>query len=282
MLTIAQITDLHIAVGGRETAHPGNAKRLRAVLAAIAALRPRPAAIFASGDLTETGTPEEYAALAEILRGASSQFDLGPLYVGMGNHDRRAALLDTFPAPCAAVDDHGFVQYAVEVGGLRLVMCDTVEEGRAEGAFCEERASWLARTLDAAPSRPTVVILHHPPIPCGIQWMDPTFDPAGRDRLGEALRGRSQVLGILSGHVHRSYHGAFAGHTITVSAASTLQLTPDLSPIDRRVADGREILRGEPPGFTLLAWDGERLATHNCIAGPFPDPVSYTTPFEQG
>ncbi|MDB5479493.1 MAG: metallophosphoesterase [Caulobacteraceae bacterium] len=272
MLTIAQITDLHIA-----TAAPrlGNAERLRTVLAAIAALRPRPAAIFASGDLTETGTPEEYAALRDILKGAPS-----PVYVGMGNHDLRAPLLAAFPAPLTGVDDHGFVQYAVDVGDLRVVMCDTVEEGRAEGAFCEARAEWLARTLDAAPRRPTVVIVHHPPIPCGIQWMDPTFEAAGAGRLAVALRGRTHVVGVLSGHVHRAFHGPFAGHTVTVSAASALQLTLDLTPIDRRVPDGREILRGEPPGFALLAWDGGRLTTHHCVAGTFPNPVTYDTPFE--
>src|ERR1700722_7242466 len=100
MLTIAQITDLHIATAAP---HLGNAERLRAVLAAIARLRPRPAAIFASGDLAETGAPEEYAALAGILKGAPS-----PVYVGMGNHDLRAPLLAAFPAPFSCVDRHGF------------------------------------------------------------------------------------------------------------------------------------------------------------------------------
>ena len=156
MLTIAQITDLHIAT---VAPHLGNADRLRAVLTAIAALRPRPAAIFASGDLTEDGEAVEYAALRDILQ--ASAF---PFYLGMGNHDRRAQLLDAFSAPLTAVDDDGFVQYAVDVGDLRVVMVDSVEEGRSEGYFCKARAAWLARTLDAAPSRPTVVMLHHPPI----------------------------------------------------------------------------------------------------------------------
>jgi 3',5'-cyclic AMP phosphodiesterase CpdA len=274
MLTIAQITDLHIAT---RAPHLGNAARLRTVLEAIAALRPRPAAIFASGDLTETGAPQEYAALADILRSAPC-----PVYLGMGNHDIRAALLDAFPAPLVGVDDHGFVQYAVNVGDLRVVMCDTALEGRAEGHYCGARSAWLARTLDAEPLRPTVVLLHHPPIPCGIQWMDPTFEARGRGHLSDALRGRGQVRGVLAGHVHRAFHGPFAGHTVTVSSASSLQLTLDLTSIDRRVADGREILRGEPPGFTLLAWDGEHLATHNCVAGQFPHPVTYDTPFEAG
>ena len=277
MLTIAQITDLHVIAGAAGGVRSGNAGRLRTVLAAIAALRPRPAAIFASGDLTETGAPEEYATLAEILKEAPC-----PIYLGMGNHDIRAALLNAFPTPFTAVDDHGFVQYAVDVGDLRAVMCDTALEGRAEGYFCEARAAWLARTLDATPSRPTIVFLHHPPIPSGIQWMDPTFEASGRGRLNDVLRGRSQVRGVLCGHVHRAFHGPFAGHTISVSSATALQLTLDLTSIDMRVADGREIVRGEPPGFTLLAWNGERLTTHHCVAGDFPNPVTYDTPFEGG
>src|ERR1700678_2584469 len=142
MLTIAQITDLHIA---KAPHYVGNADRLRTVLAAIARLRPRPAAIFASGDLTETGAPEEYEALRELLRDAPC-----PVHVGAGNHDRRAPLLDAVRAPFSGVDDHAFVQYAVNIGDLRLVMGYTVEEGRPEGHFCEARAAWLARTLDAA------------------------------------------------------------------------------------------------------------------------------------
>src|SRR5579859_1320205 len=274
MLTIAQITDLHIATAAP---HLGNADRLRVVLAAIARLRPRPAAIFASGDLTEAGTPEEYAILRDILEGAPC-----PVHVGMGNHDLRAPLLEAFPAPFSGVDENGFVQYAVDVGDLRVVMCDTAEEGRSEGFFCEARAAWLARTLDAAPARPTVVFLHHPPIPSGIQWMDPTFEAAGAGRLADALRGRSQIVAVPAGHVHRAFHGPFAGHTVTVSSASALQLTLDLTPIDRRLPDGREILRGEPPGFAVLAWDGERLTTYHCVAGDFPQPVTYDAPFEGG
>ena len=272
MLTIAQITDLHIAAAAP---HLGNAGRLRTVFAAIAALRPRPAAIFASGDLTENGTPEEYAVLRDLLKEAPC-----PVYLGMGNHDLRAPLLDACPAPLTDVDDGGFIQFAVDVGDLRVVMVDTAEEGRSEGAYCEARAAWLARTLDLAPSRPTVVMLHHPPIPSGIQWMEPTFDAPGAARLAGALRGRPQLLGVFAGHVHRAFHGAFAGHPVSVSSASALQLTLDLTPIDMRVADGREILRGEPPGFALLAWDGENLVSHHCVAGTFPDPVTYDTPFE--
>jgi hypothetical protein len=74
----------------------------------------------------------------------------------------------------------------------------------------------------------------------------------------------------------------FAGHPLSVSAATALQLTLDLSPIDNRVADGREILVGEPPGYSLLRWDGRRLVTHHAVVGDFPDRITYDRPFIAG
>jgi 3',5'-cyclic AMP phosphodiesterase CpdA len=277
MLTIAQITDLHITTAANPTAEVRNAARLRATLATIHALRPRPAAIIATGDLTDTGSAAEYAALADIL--SSTEI---PLYLGVGNHDRRVGALAAFGPPMIAADAAGFVQYAADIGPLRLVMVDSVDDGRDDGEFCETRAAWLARTLDAAPGRPTVLAIHHPPIPSGIQWMDPPPAAPWMGRLAAVLSGRRQILTVVCGHIHRPYHALFAGHLVSVSAATSLQLTLNLTAIDRRVADGRQILLGEPPGFTLLAWDGARLTTHTGLAGDFPDAITYERPFVAG
>ncbi len=277
MLTIAQITDLHISTGADPDSQHRNDTRLRQVLRAIDRLRPRPAAIIASGDLADTGTPEEYGRLAEAL----ATIDI-PIYLAMGNHDRRAPLRATFPVMSRGGDAEDFIQYVVELDGLRIVICDTVEEGRDEGAFCETRAAWLADTLDAAPDRPTIIVLHHPPIACGIQWMDPAPDAGWIQRLAAVLEGRKQVLTTICGHVHRPMHALFAGHRLSTSSATALQLTLDLTPVNKSVADGREILIGEPPGFTLLAWDGGVLTTHNCVAGSFPHAITYDVPFNPG
>jgi Icc protein len=275
VLTIAQITDLHIMHANGSVDAKRNAERLRTVLAAIHALRPRPAAIIASGDLANVGTPDEYAALAEILSEAEI-----PLHLAVGNHDRRGPFLEAFSGLYARVDANGFAQYVVDVGEVRLVVCDTLDESEPQGAFCEVRAAWLADTLDVAPDRPTVVVIHHPPIPSGIQWMDPNPLSDWIVRLEGVLSSRPQVKVVLCGHMHRAYHGVFAGRPVSVASATALQLTLDLTPVDRRVADGRQILVGEPPGFSLVAWTGGTLITHHCVAGHFPDQITYDTPFD--
>jgi 3',5'-cyclic AMP phosphodiesterase CpdA len=271
MLTIAQITDIHVTTDKDPVNKARNAARLKQVLKNIHALAPRPAAIIASGDLVDHGTPEEYAELKLALADVEI-----PLLLGMGNHDGRKAFQDAFPDVPA--DDAGFVQYASRFGDLRVVMCDTLEQGKDGGGFCEARAAWLARTLDEAPEVPTIVVLHHPPIPSGIQWMDEPADAPWIVRLGAVLKGRKQIVTLACGHIHRTYHGFFAGQLVSVSPASSLQLTPNFTPIDKRVADGREILREEPPGYTIYAWDGCALASHICVAGDFAQ-ILYTRPF---
>jgi 3',5'-cyclic AMP phosphodiesterase CpdA len=272
MLTIAQITDLHVTSDKDPLNKKRNEERLRAVLASIHALHPRPVAIIASGDLVDRGELEEYVELQAVLRGAEI-----PIHMGVGNHDRREPFLAVYPD--TPVDGDGFVQYVVEISGLRLIMLDTLDEANGDGAFCEKRAAWLKRALDQAPDTPTIVALHHPPIASGIQWMDPRPDDAWVLRLAEALRGRGQVLTAICGHTHRAFHGLFAGQLISASPATSIQLTLNLTPVDMRVPDGREILVDEPAGYTLLMWDRGRLTTHTCVAGQFEPAVMYEQPF---
>jgi len=273
MLTIAHITDLHITSAKDPVNHARHEARLRQVLDAIHALKPRPAAIVGTGDLVHNGEAAEYAELKRIF--ASAQI---PIFVGVGNHDRRAAFRAAFPD--TATDENGFVQYAAGIGALPFVMADSLEEGQNRGAYCEARAAWLRRTLDEAPDVPTIVAIHHPPVRSGIPWME---DPSPTDdwvlRLAKALRERRQIVGVIAGHLHRAFHAPFAGHTVSVSAATAIALTLDLRDLDRGKPDARELLREEPPGFSVLLWDEGQLTAHICVAGDFLGVVHFNTPF---
>lgn len=271
--TIAQITDLHITTEQDPVNAARNRARLEATLAAIHRQRPLPEAIIASGDLVDRGGLAEYQALRPLLE--SSRI---PLHIAVGNHDRRAPLLQVFGAPWLQVDPDGFVQYVVEAGGLRLVVCDTLDEGREGAGFCERRAAWLARTLDEAPQTAAIVIMHHPPIPSGIGWMDPPPNAPWLARLAAVLAPRPQALTLASGHVHRAFLGVFASRPAVVSPATAVQLTLDQTPLDPKAPDGRELLTEEPPGFALHNWDGHQLVTHFCPAGDYAPAVRFTFP----
>lgn len=273
MLTIAQITDLHVTTDKDPLNQRRNEARLAQVMKAIHELRPRPVAIIASGDLVDRGEREEYIELKRLMAGCEI-----PVYYALGNHDGRAEFLEVFAGPDARTDANGYVQYAVDFETFRMVVCDTLG-GPNHGEYDEARAAWLEATLDAEPDRPTAVILHHPPIMSGIRWMDP--DPASPwiARLAAALQGRPQVKVLMCGHIHRAFNSMFAGHMVTAAPATSIQLTLDLTEVDMHVPDGREILVEEPPGFVLLMSQGDELTTHVCLAGDYAPAVTYNFPF---
>ena len=198
-MLIGQITDIHI---GFDVGNPreANMTRFETVLERLAGLAEPPDILLLTGDLTEHGDVESFALLAEALRAFPA-----PVWPIPGNHDSREALLAAFPHVRPSLrDTNGYVQYSIEQRGLRIIMLDTLEEGRHGGAFCESRALWLKTELSAHPDTPTAIVMHHPPLPTGIAWMDTQADEPWVARFAEAIAGHDQIVGILCGHVHRA------------------------------------------------------------------------------
>lgn len=264
-VTIAQLSDVHL--GFDPHAHrERNEGRLLAVLATVADLAPD--AMFVTGDLTEHGAEEDYRRLRDTLAEVTC-----PVHVMVGNHDRRAAFARVFPETPRA---DGFVQYAVDVGPLRCIALDTLDEGRHGGAFCERRATWLAARLDEAPERPTLILLHHPPVATGIAWMDPDPGAAWIERLMHVLRGRGQVVGLAAGHVHAPSVSGWEGVPVTVAPSVAPGLGLTFAPIDPERPDERPMIVDGVPGFAIHRWDGSRLTTH--FAGVQPPVIARYTP----
>lgn len=268
-MLIAQVTDIHI---GFHQGEDLNLARLRQVLEALTDRADRPDLLLLTGDLTEHGDDASYAVLAEAL--AALPFPVWPM---VGNHDNRAALARAF---AQVPQDGGFLHYAVDAGELRILMLDSVEEGRHQGAFCDARADWLRGELGAHRDRPTIVVLHHPPFASGIDWMDPGPAEPWIARLGEALEGRDQVKAILCGHLHRPVATTFAGIPASVCPSSAAALALQVGAIDLEHPDRRAMVVDEPPGYALHHWDGTRLVTHFAQASAAPVLARYDAGFQ--
>jgi 3',5'-cyclic AMP phosphodiesterase CpdA len=252
-LLIAQITDVHI---GFDPDDPDelNMQRLRAVIDRLVAGPNRPDLLLMSGDLTEWGDAASYARLAETVRACPF-----PTWAMAGNHDDRAALLAAFPQTPSA---EGFVHYALEFDGLRLIVLDTLEPGRHGGAFCEARVAWLRAQLAADTATPTLIAMHHPPFESGITWLDCAAGEPWIARFAAAIAGFPQIRGIIAGHLHRMIHTVWNGIAMTVCKSTAPPVALDLSPIDPDAPDLRELITDEAPGYALHRWDGQRLITH--------------------
>src|SRR5262249_31314915 len=145
-----------------------SAAGLRRAIDLINRLDPAPDLVLATGDLTDTGKPGDYAALRDILSALEK-----PCYLIPGNHDSRRDLRRAFPAQ-PFPPDGDFLHYAIEDFALRILMLDTLVPGTDGGALCTKRLAWLEAQLVAGNRRPTLIAMHHPPVAIGIGELDAT------------------------------------------------------------------------------------------------------------
>ncbi len=261
---IAQISDLHIKAQGKLSYRKVDTLgALHKMIARLNSLDPRPDAVVITGDLVDFGREEEYQTLKEALKSLTL-----PFWLMAGNHDDRQTLRRVFADQPYLYQHPEFIQWQGECGPLRLLALDSTVPQQSRGELCEQRLSWLANRLEEQPSRPTLVMLHHPPFISGIEHMD-RQRLGNPQRLAEVLGRHHQVERVLCGHIHRSMQVAFAGTVACSAPGASHQVAFDLRP------EGPAQFCLEPAGFLLHRWTPDQgVITHQCVVdrfdGPFP------------
>ncbi len=203
------------------------------------------------------GRRAEYARLRHLL----SPLPM-PVYLIPGNHDDREALRQAF-ADYPKMPREGFIQYVVDDGPLRLVAVDTLLPGKPGGRVDAERLAWLDARLGEAPSKPTMIFMHHPPFKTAIEYMD-GIGLEGADAMAEVVRRHPQVERVVCGHLHRSIQSRWAG-----TVAMTVPATAHQVDLDVRHDVGLSISM-EPPGYALHLWRPDTgLVSHVANVGDF-------------
>ena len=252
-MLMAQVTDIHLGFDPGNP-HEFNRQRFDAAIAAICAMRPLPDMLLATGDLTDRGDIDSYGLLEEALS------DLPfPVHMCLGNHDLRAPFLEQFPDTPTA---DGFVQYEIDAGPVQLLFLDTLEEGRHGGAFCDIRAGWLAERLRERPDVPVILVLHHPPVESGIEWMNTDPREPWVSTLADTIAGHTQVKAMICGHLHRNISTSFEDVPVAICASTAPQVALDLARIDPDRPDGRDMIVADAPAIALHWWNGKQLVSH--------------------
>jgi 3',5'-cyclic AMP phosphodiesterase CpdA len=225
---LAQLSDPHMRLPPDDQ---GAGAALEAAVRAVLALDPLPDAVIVTGDLADGALPAEYERVRDLLAPLPM-----PVHLLPGNHDD--------PATVGA-------SYAVGVGPLRLVACDSTIAGRDEG---ELDLAWLETELAADRETPTIVAMHHAPILTGIGGLD-AIGLTNRGALAGLLERSPQVRRVIAGHVHRGAFGVVGGCGVVACPSTNLQTKLEIG------AEDFTIVR-EPPAFAVHALlDGE-LVSH--------------------
>jgi Icc protein len=215
---LAQLSDPHVH-------DDDSAAALAAAVRSVLDVRPLPDAVRVSGDLAEHGTAAEYERVRELLAPLPM-----PVHALPGNHDDRETLRAYFGGTVTA-----------EVGGLRLIACDTTQPGRDDGSLDVE---WLAARL-AESDAPTIVAMHHPPVPIGIPALDRIGLPeADRAALAGLLARSPHVCRVIAGHVHRTVFAVLGGCGVVACPSTHRQARLAIGAAELVMVD-------EPPAFAV-------------------------------
>ncbi|MEY2884977.1 MAG: hypothetical protein RL490_2701 [Pseudomonadota bacterium] len=259
-MLIAQITDIHLGFQPDDPAEL-NRRRFDEVIASLRALNPPPAALLVTGDMSESGSVASYETLKSVLD--TLPF---PALPAIGNHDDRGNFCHVFPdAPLVG----GFLQYALDLGPLRIVVLDSAQDGRHGGQLDARRLDWLAGTL-AQSAKPTILVLHHPPIETGNGWMTEDISAPWVQALRLIVTANPHVIRLVCGHLHRAMVMAWAGSTLAVCPSTAPQVAIDFRALDPEHPDGRDMIVAEVPGFALHYWTGSDLITQFGSGGDHP------------
>jgi 3',5'-cyclic AMP phosphodiesterase CpdA len=140
-----------------------------------------------------------------------------PLFVVPGNHDSREPFREAFSNQ-SSMPKEGFIDWAETVEDTHIIGLDTLVEGQGAGLLRQESLNFLAAELSRAMNRAVVVILHHPPLRTGIQFMDRIGLENPAD-LAQILEHTNADVTVLAGHVHGVHHGRIGGYSVVTAPA---------------------------------------------------------------
>ncbi|HRF09209.1 MAG TPA: phosphodiesterase [Xanthobacteraceae bacterium] len=264
-MLIAQLSDTHVSnPGKRFGGRKDTREAFKRALSRIGSLNPKPDLLLLSGDLAETGAPEEYDFIAEQLSRMSC-----PVVAIPGNHDIREEMLRKLPDYVCA-QDGGHLSFVHDALPLRVIGLDTIIPGEVNGELCEQRLAWLEQALERGRGKSTLLAMHHPPVKTGFLAMDNYGIRQGTEAFASLVaKYTGDIRAIVSGHVHRTIFGSLSGVPVLVAPASSLAFELDLG--ERPSLNFIE----EPPQFLVHRWSGESgLTSHVAFvdefSGPFP------------
>jgi len=212
-IRLIQLTDTHLSEdSGEQLLGLDTRESLCDVLDLVNAIETNPDHLVVTGDVGGVGEPGSYQCLLDLL----AQHLPLPMNWLPGNHDGPADMLTACPSACERV---------VELGDWLLVLLDTSVAGHVHGHLKARELQSLGATLARYPDRPTLVFMHHHPVPLDIRWLDGTqLDNA--DELFALLALHKQVKALSWGHVHQEFNGVKDGIQLIASPSTCIQFAP--------------------------------------------------------
>ena len=191
MIRIIQITDTHIGNEGELVRGVDVRANFLKTLRAIG--KEEMDCLIHSGDLCAIeGKQETYQWIKEQI---SNVLGGAPFYVIPGNHDDPTMMAQIFGLQEALT---GTEMYYKVDQPLKFIFLDT-----SQGLTSEIQKQWFNLQINEHPDNCPIIFMHHPPIPCGVPYLDQNYALSNGDELMNILyRIKNKSFTIFCGHYH--------------------------------------------------------------------------------
>lgn len=184
-----------------------------------------------TGDLIHDDSREAYQRLKELMGDISA-----PIHALPGNHDVPALMAEVFKT--GPISSPGSFQ----LGNWQIILLDSSVTGEEGGTLAESELVRLERLLLEQSDNPTLVCVHHPPIPVGSTWLDTMMITNASD-LMTSLQRHDQVKALVFGHIHQEYDATENGVRLLGTPSTCVQFLPGSEDF---------ALDNQPPGYRWL------------------------------
>lgn len=229
---VVQLTDTHLFADATVTLLGLNTDTSLTKVIDLVKQQHLPNMVVASGDLSHDGSDAAYARFRENLSRLHT-----PVYCLPGNHDDsrklRTQLNDGHIRTCHKV---------VTANGWQMVFIDSTRAGSEAGHISEQELYQLNETLTNSPAQPTLVWLHHHPVPVGSRWLDNMAIDNG-DAFLSVLERHTQVQAVIWGHIHQLFDEQYKHFRLLASPSTCVQFKP---------GSDRFSIDPLPPGYRWL------------------------------
>lgn len=225
-----QITDPHLLAPPERLMGLDVNARLQAVLAHAQGFEPD--AYFLTGDCcAQEPIQEVYHRLRPVLD------QLGkPYYLAAGNHDDRAMMRNAF-----FLKGHGqqTIHGLLKIKERHFLLLDT-----SAGTVDQPQLDWLAKALVQYPDAD--IVMHHPPVPMGVRFMDGKYPLQETDTLIEVLTADGRPRRVFCGHYHCGRMAQFQNLQVHLCPPTSFFIDPDSADFRREA---------QQPGYLRLSWE---------------------------
>ncbi len=215
-MRVLHITDLHLK--GRSDwrlAGVDPSASYDAVLRRIAPAMDGVDLVLATGDISHNGDRDAYRRFRRDFEAFGR-----PALVMPGNHDELSLMRDELGG-----GDLLRLERDATFDGWRFLSLNSQVPGAVGGRLGEEQLRWLEGALGEQHGLPTLVALHHQPVPVGARWLDEQRVADGGDLL-ELLQRHPQVRLLVWGHVHQEFDRRRDGLRLLATPSTCIQFKP--------------------------------------------------------